>query len=126
VYKVEPSEPVFSCNLFAHDRIRAVVPDKVVERGPQVPLVSKPASFACRAERLAWARSSPYRAIVGPSCEPKRVAPHSDAGKEVALGKSSKVSWANVLDASLIDFPRRDHPGFDEFPQPFGRKGVEF
>jgi hypothetical protein len=52
-YKVEPSKAVFRCNLLAKDEFRAALFDEPVERGPQVPLVIKPAAFACRAERLA-------------------------------------------------------------------------
>jgi hypothetical protein len=63
-----------------------------------MPLVSKPASFACRAERLAWARAGPDFAIVGPPGEPEREGPDSNAGKEVALSKSSKVAWRDILD----------------------------
>lgn len=55
LYKVEPSEPVSACNLFAKDDWRAALLDEIVEVGPQVPLVSKPAAFTCRAERLAGA-----------------------------------------------------------------------
>jgi hypothetical protein len=53
VYKVEPTKAVFACNLFTKDNVRAALADEVVERGPQVPLIIKPCSFACRAERLA-------------------------------------------------------------------------
>jgi hypothetical protein len=50
---VEPSEAVLTCNLLAKDDARAALADEVEPSGPKVPLVSKPFSFACRAERLA-------------------------------------------------------------------------
>ena len=53
--KVEPSEAVLACNLLAKDDCRAALSDEMVERWPKVPLVSKPMSLACRAERLAGA-----------------------------------------------------------------------
>jgi hypothetical protein len=53
LYKVDPSKAVLACNLLAKDDARAALADEVVKRGPKVPLVSKPFSFACRAERLA-------------------------------------------------------------------------
>jgi hypothetical protein len=52
LYKVEPTEAVFACNLFTKDNVRAALADEVVEGWPQVPLIIKPCSFACRAERL--------------------------------------------------------------------------
>jgi hypothetical protein len=55
LYKVEPSEAVLCRNLLAKHNPRSALADEVVESGPQVPLVSKPISFACRAERLARA-----------------------------------------------------------------------
>ena len=51
LYKVEPSKAVLARNLFTKDDWRAALADEVVEGGPEVPLVSKPAAFACRAER---------------------------------------------------------------------------
>jgi hypothetical protein len=54
-YKVEPSEAVFACNLLTKDNVRSALADEVVEGWPQVPLIIKPCSFACRAERLARA-----------------------------------------------------------------------
>jgi len=84
-----------------------------------VPLVIKPFSFACRAERLAWAGSGPDGSVVRPSGEPERVGPDSDPGEEVDLGESHKVGWSDVPDVSFIDFPLGDETGFDEFPKPF-------
>jgi hypothetical protein len=46
VYKVDPRVSVFACNLFSKHRCRSALFDEVVEGWPQVPLVSKPSSFA--------------------------------------------------------------------------------
>jgi hypothetical protein len=67
LYKVEPLQAVFTCNLLAKDDWRSALADEPVERRPKVPLISKPCAFACRAERLAWAGTRPDRAVVGPS-----------------------------------------------------------
>ena len=83
-----------------------------------MPLVSKPSAFACRAERLARAGSGPERAIVGNACEAQGVAPHADAGEEVALGVSHKVIWDDILDASFIHVSRRDVALADELSEP--------
>jgi hypothetical protein len=74
----------------------------MVERGPQVPLVSKPRPFACRGERLARAGSSPHRAILWPSGEAQREAPPSDPGEEVALGETTQLVGADVFDGSFV------------------------
>lgn len=88
-YKVEPSEAVLACNLLAKNDRRAALFDEPVEGGPKVPLVSKPAAFACRAEGLARARAGPDRPVVGPSGAAQGVGPDADAGEEVDLGELS-------------------------------------
>jgi hypothetical protein len=93
VYKVDPSVCVFACNLLTKDDVRLALLDEMVEGRPQVPLVSKPIAFACRAERLAGATSSPDGSIIWPSCAAQRVRPDSNSGEEVALGESSKLIW---------------------------------
>lgn len=88
-YKVDPSEAVVRCNLLAKDDIRARLRGEMVEGGPKVPLVSKPASSACRAERLARAGSGPDGALVLPAGAAKGERPASDSGEEMALPKRS-------------------------------------
>ena len=51
--KIEPRPSSRAFNLLPKHDVRATLSDEPVEGGPKVPLVSKPASFACRAERLA-------------------------------------------------------------------------
>jgi hypothetical protein len=92
-YKVEPSKAVFRCNLLAKDEFRAALFDKPVEGRPEVPLVIKPAAFACRAERLAGTGASPDRSVVGPPRLSQGEAPDADSGEEMALNKSGKVAW---------------------------------
>jgi hypothetical protein len=97
LYSVEPLKAVLACNLLAKDDWRAALADEMVERGPKVPLVSKPCSFACRAERLTGTGASPDRAVVGPSGEAQGVGPDSDTGEEVDLGVSAQVRSSQLM-----------------------------
>jgi hypothetical protein len=118
VNKVEPTKSVFARNLLAKDNDGAALADEVVPGWPQVPLVSKPSAFACRAERLARTGTCPNRSVVRPPGATKRVAPDADAGEEVALGEAVEVARVNVLDASLVDDSIGDESSTDEFSEP--------
>ncbi len=124
-YKVDPSVCVAACNLLSKDRCRLTLLDEVVPVRPEVPLVIKPSSFACRGERLARTGASPNRSIVAPSGRPKGVGPHSNAGEEMALGEASQVAGENILDAPFIHDAGRDEPGVDQVAQPLRGIGVD-
>jgi hypothetical protein len=126
VYKVEPAEAVLARNLFSKDDCRLADADEMEPRRPQVPLVSKSAAFACRAERLARARSSPDWPVIGPSCPSERVGPDADSGEEVALGVPGKFTWKDIFDAPFIHVAGRYVAGLDEFAQPCGREWIVF
>jgi len=118
VNKVEPSEAATARNLLSkHDR-RATLRDEVVPCRPKVPLVSEPAAFTCRAERLTGATASPDGSVVGPSSQSKAVAPDSDAGKEMALSVSCEVGGRNIFDAPSVHIAGRYMPGSYEIAQP--------
>lgn len=117
-YKVDPSESVFACNLFAKNDDRFALFDEVVECWPQVPLVIKPSAFACRAERLARAGTSPNRSVVTPPGLSQCVAPHSAAGKKVALGKSAQVAGVHIFNAPFINDTWRNMSGINQVTQP--------
>jgi hypothetical protein len=125
-YKVEPSKAVLRCNLLAKDDWRIRLLDEPMEGGPQVPLVIKPAAFACRAERLAWAGSGPDRFVVGPSGLSEGERPDADAGEPMALNKSGKVVWSDIFDAPFVDFARRDQVVIGELAQPCRGEWVVF
>jgi hypothetical protein len=91
LYKVEPSLACFACNLLAKDDVRAALADEPVEGWPEVPLVIKPAAFACRGERLAGAGAGPHGSVVGPPCLSQGVGPDTDTGEEVALGEGGNL-----------------------------------
>jgi hypothetical protein len=114
VYKVDPRVDVLARNLFSNDDCRLALADEVPESGPQMPLVSKPSSVACRAERLARAGTRPNRSIIWPAGGTKRVGPDTDAGKEMALGKSKQVVGSHIENAPSVDNARRNVAGFDE------------
>jgi hypothetical protein len=97
-YMIEPHHGILACNLLAKDDCRATLLDEPVPVRPEVPLVVKPIALACRAERLAGARSGPDGAIVSPSGRAEGEGPHSDSGEEMALSKSSKLVWGDVTD----------------------------
>jgi hypothetical protein len=125
LYKVEPTKSVLARNLLAKDDCRATLSDEVEEGRPKVPLVSKPSSFARRAERLARATTCPDFAIVWPSGPPQGVAPDTDSCEEVALSVGLEVIWRDIFDASFIHITGSDVPGFDQVAQPFRRIWVK-
>jgi hypothetical protein len=73
VYKVDPRLCRLARNLLSKNVCRAALFNEVVEGGPEVPLVSKPNSFACRAERLARTGTGPNRSVIWPAGETKSV-----------------------------------------------------
>jgi hypothetical protein len=125
LYKVEPRPDIAARNLLSIDDWRAALLDEPVEGRPQVPLVSKPSSFACRAERLARTGTGPNRSVVWPASTAESQAPDPDAGEEVALCEAGEVGRAHVLDASLIDDAGRDVSSVDEVSEPLSCIGVD-
>jgi hypothetical protein len=123
-YKIEPHPSVWAFNLFPKDDARATLAEEPVPSRPEVPLVSKPAAFACLAERLAWAGSGPDRPIVGPAGPAEREAPKPDAGEEMALGVASQIVGADVPDVPCIDVSGSNQSICDEGAQPFRRKRI--
>jgi hypothetical protein len=126
LYKVEPRPDIVARNLLSNDDWRAALADEMMEVRPQVPLVIKPSSFACRAERLARTGTGPNRSVVWPAGAAKGEAPDTDASEEVALAEATQVVWVNVLDASLVDDTCRNVPGGDEVSEPLGGVWVDF
>jgi hypothetical protein len=118
MYKVQPSESIVARNLLSKDDWRLALADEVVECGPQVPLISKPCSFACRAERLTRTGSRPHRTVLRPPGELECETPSSDACEEVALGEACEFAGYNVLDGSLVHNSIWDVSSLDEFAQP--------
>jgi hypothetical protein len=103
LYKVDPTEAVFACNLFSKDRWRSALFDEVKPVRPEVPLVSHPFSRACTAERLARTRSRPDWSVVFPSCGAERMAPDPDPCEEVTLSKFKKLFWFDIRYTPFID-----------------------
>jgi hypothetical protein len=116
-YKVDPRVCVLARNLLAKKDWSAALllaapfsvrTDEVVEVRPEVPLVSKPSAFACRAERLARTGTGPNRSVIWPSGGTKRKRPATDAGKEVALDESLQVGGVNIFDTPGVYLARRN------------------
>jgi hypothetical protein len=107
-YSVEPRPAVAARNLLSKEDCRAALADELGDDGPEVAVVVNAATLAGRRERLAGTACGPDGAIVGPAGEAQSVGPSADAGEEVDLRQSSKVSCSNVADRSLIDGPIGD------------------
>ncbi|MCY1542796.1 hypothetical protein D9M68_785630 [compost metagenome] len=91
---------------------------------PEVPLVSKPKSFACLAERLARTGTGPNRSTIWPAGATKGEGPDTDPGEEMALGVGAQVIGVHVLDRSFVHVARRDVPGGDQVAEPLRGIGV--
>lgn len=91
LYKVDPRIDVLARNLLSKDRCRHSLTDEMEEVRPEVPLVSKPKSCACRAERLARTGTGPNRSVIRPSGHAEGVAPDADSCEEMALCVASEV-----------------------------------
>lgn len=124
--KIEPSVPNRCANLLAKHDVRTALADEVEPRRPEMPLICKPQSFTCRAERLARTRTSPNGHISRPSGKIKGVGPSADAGEKVALGISAKLIGAHVLYRSFVNIAGRNAALPDQFTQPGGGKLVVF
>lgn len=117
------SDNVGTCDLFAkHDRGSALS-DEAVERGPEVAVVVRPFPCTGATEGLAGAASGPNRDSCRPSSKLEREGPSADAGEEVALVESVKVSGLYVGNASFINCPFWYQVVPHESAQPQGRVG---
>jgi hypothetical protein len=54
------------------------------------------------------------------------IGPDTDSGKEVALGKSHKVSWHDIGDAPFVNLARGNLFRLDQLPEPLRGKGIDF
>jgi hypothetical protein len=118
--KVEPVERGSGRDLLAKDDPRAALADEMEPRRPQMPLVSKPRSAACRAERLARAGAGPDGSVIGPTGVSQGVGPDADPCEEMALSVSKKLDWYNIADIPLIHVSGSDQVSPDQFPEPCG------
>ncbi len=120
----EPFKSTATRNLLSKNRCRLALRNEAVPVGPQVALVGCAAAAPNSAERLAWAASRPYGALVGPSGKPKRERPSADPCEEVALVKPSKVICSHISNVSLIHIAGGYRPRSYQVPQPRRREWV--
>ena len=106
--KVEPAESNRCRNLLSKHDWRAALVNESLPYRPEVARVVKAFTFPGDRERRARTASSPRWMIVWPSGKPKRVAPDSDSGKEVALCPAFKVFRLDFVDASLVNIAVSD------------------
>jgi hypothetical protein len=95
---VEPSESIRARNLFTKDDCRAALADEAEPRRPKMAGIGGAMAFPRSAERLTGTAAGPDGAVISPSGESERITPSANAGKEVALGKSSQVIGLNKFD----------------------------
>ncbi len=123
--KIPPDEGIRARNLLSNDDWRTALVDEVVPCGPQMPLVIKPSTFACRGERLARTAASPNSLIISPTSPTKRKRPDSDSSKEVALGEASQVSGPDIHNAAPVNDSGGDVSCSDEVLDPVGSVGFD-
>jgi hypothetical protein len=126
LYKVEPLEAIFACNLLAKDDWRPALADESKELGPEMSLVGKSGAFTGGAKRLTGARAGPDGTIVGPSCKTQGVAPDADAGEEMTLDETCEVRRIHELNRPFINFPFCDMTRRNQIAQPLSRIRVNF
>ena len=114
-YSGEPFTSILARNLFAKDRWRSALGDKVVKSGPEVSFVGMALSLSRARKRLTWAAPGPDGAIT-PYGDLQGEIPSGDPGEEMAAVESFKVISGNLLDASFVDFASRDVPSGDQVP----------
>jgi hypothetical protein len=112
-YSIEPSQGSSACNLLAKDCCRTALLNERKPRRPEVPRILFRFPLSSVTERLAGTRAGPDWFMVGDSCEAEGEAPAADAGEEVALCESIKVSRIEVFDAPLVYDAGSDMAGGD-------------
>lgn len=120
LYMVEPTEAAFARNLLTKDNARSALGDEPMEGRPEVPLVSKPCSLACAAERLARAGPGPDRPVVWPPRLPERIGPDPDPGEEVALREPFEFARSDIKNTPLVNFTVGYEAGSYQVAQPLG------
>jgi hypothetical protein len=85
-----------SRNLLSKDDCRAALAYEVAEMGPEVAFVCESFLLARCGEWLAGTRAGPERSIIRDASEPESSTPATEAGKEMALLESGKVSRSNI------------------------------
>jgi hypothetical protein len=123
--KVEPTVTDGCRNLLTNNDWRAALADEAEPLGPEMPGVVGSGLPACGAEGLARTGAGPNSGIIQPSSTTKGPGPGTEAGEEVALCVGSKVVGSYIGNTPGIHVARRNQAGFDQVPQPFGRKNID-
>jgi hypothetical protein len=97
-----------------------------VERGPQVPLVIKPSTFASRAEGLAGTGACPHGSVIRPPGAAQGKTPPSDSGKKVALCVLIQLGGFDVFNGSFINHSRCNVTRCNKVSQPSRSIRVDF
>ncbi len=90
-----------------------------------MPLVSKSASLACRAERLTRAGARPGTTVVGPVSGSQGGAPNTNSSEEMTLRVANEIGRSDVENASFVNISVCNVSFDDEVAKPHGRKRVD-
>ena len=123
-YSGEPVAAIRARNLLSKDDCRAAAADETAEVRPKVTRVFRAMPFAGDRKGLAGAGAGPDGEVVGHAGEAEGERPAADAGEEVTLGVSQKVSWLDKADVAGIDVSGGEVAGIDEGADPGGGFGV--
>jgi len=123
-YSGEPSTSIRARNLLSKQNWRSALADESEPLWPKMPRVICSAPLPRRREGLAGTGAGPDLEIVGPSCEPQRERPSSNAREEMR-GLRNVIS-PYLHDAPLVYMPRRKVPGLDEAAEPASGERVVF
>jgi hypothetical protein len=119
---MEPFTSTSARNLLSNNDWRATLFDEMVKNGPEVPLVIKPATFACRAERLTWAGTGPN--LSTPLLDSEGGIPDTDAGEEMDTVVSIEIGGRDVENRFVIYDPRSYEASIHKIAEPSTAKGV--
>lgn len=118
LYKIEPSKSNRRINLLSKDDWRSALRNETPEVRPEMPVVGMALLSSGSAEWLAWCGAGPNMSTVSPSGEAKRVAPPTDASKEVTLREPFEIARFDIDYAPIIDNAISNGTDPDQLAQP--------
>lgn len=152
-YSIKPDAAIRARNLLSKNCCRAALLDEAAELGPEVSAIGKPfvpaftayensgaermrqyvsflaaaralAFFSGDAERWTRAAACPCFFVLWPSGEGESERPSSDAGEEMALGKTGEVGSCDVADVPIVNDAFGEFSGTDKLFDPGAGFGV--
>lgn len=112
-------------NVFADEYSGSFLLNKARQDRPEVAVVFLRKLAACDAEGLAGEAAGPDFRVVRDAGKSASKSKAANSGEEMALSVSSQASRGNVFNATVINIPIRDVPGFDQVSEPLSRIRIE-